>query len=260
MGEYRVEVDVPENDLNPGTAAPLEEVYGVSDFVRRITSMDPAMLSDADLIATLLQGTTGTRDALDVANQLLVSCRGNVDALTRSRAYTQEVGLGPAGKARLLAAAELYRRATYRAMAQDRMLDRPITTASDVVDLLRTMAFGDSENLVGLYLDRRRRFIHGRVLTVGSDAFTVVDPRQIFRPAIEFSASAVILAHNHQSGDPTPSMQDREVTRRTNAAGKVLGVALLDHIVLGSGYRWSSLAEEGALPPWHDSPGWTAEP
>jgi DNA repair protein RadC len=113
------------------------------------------------------------------------------------------------------------------------------------------------EELHAAYLDRRGRLLAARMLTRGSDGFTVVDARQIFRPAVQVGASALVLAHNHPSGDPTPSAQDREVTRRIAAAGRALGVQLLDHLVV-AGESWTSLASAGDLPAWVDEPTWTA--
>jgi DNA repair protein RadC len=119
------------------------------------------------------------------------------------------------------------------------------------------------EALVVLALDRRRKVLGSTVLTVGSDAFTVVDPRQVFRWALmqgRSGAAAVILAHNHPSGDPTPSSQDRDVTRRVAAAGRLLGIPLVDHLVCADDpsapdrLRFQSLAASGDLPFWADSP------
>ena len=105
------------------------------------------------------------------------------------------------------------------------------------------------EQLHALYLDRRRYPVALRRLTQGSDRYTVVDPRQIFRTAMGVGASAVILAHNHPSGDPAPSEQDCHVTERVARAGETLDIVLLDHLVVGHrGYR--SMAEEGLLPQW----------
>ncbi len=100
-----------------------------------------------------------------------------------------------------------------------------------------------------MYLDRRRRPLALRALTRGSDAYTVVDPRQVFRVAVAVGASAVILAHNHPSGDPEPSSQDVRITERLAQAGNVVGVPLVDHLVLGSP-EFRSMAEEGHLPEW----------
>ncbi|MCA9566709.1 MAG: JAB domain-containing protein [Myxococcales bacterium] len=115
------------------------------------------------------------------------------------------------------------------------------------------------EELHGLYLDRRRTVVARRTLTRGSHAFTIVDPRQIYRVALQLGASAVILAHNHPSDDPEPSPQDIDVTARVARAGRVLGVPLLDHLVITRG-RWTSLAALGHVPVTAEiASGWTSE-
>lgn len=113
------------------------------------------------------------------------------------------------------------------------------------------------ERLVAVALDRRRRILAVETLTIGSDAFTVVCQRQIYRWALRHNAHGVILGHNHPSGDPTPSAQDREVTLRVARAGAVLGIPLVDHLVEGSG-EFRSLAAEGLLPTFAPGASWTA--
>jgi len=106
------------------------------------------------------------------------------------------------------------------------------------------------ERLVCVAMDRHNRILAIKELTRGSDGFTVVDPRQIYRWALQQGRSGafqIALAHNHPSGDPTPSEQDHDVTRRVAAAGRVLGITLVDHLVVGHG-NWTSLAEQGHLP------------
>lgn len=115
----------------------------------------------------------------------------------------------------------------------------------------------DVEELHALYLDRRHRVLGVQRLTIGSDRLTVVDPRQVLRPALVLQASAVVLAHNHPSGDPVPSPEDREVTRRVSAAASLLGYALLDHLVV-AGDAWMSMLERGDYtPPSSSHPYWT---
>jgi DNA repair protein RadC len=123
----------------------------------------------------------------------------------------------------------------------------PVLTAADAAEAFGQTFWGlPDEELHCLYLDRRNRVIARERLTIGSDRFTVVDPRQIFRPAVTHRASAIVLAHNHPSGDPTPSVQDGEVTRRTSVAGRVLGVTVLDHLVFGAS-RWVSMRDAGLM-------------
>lgn len=147
-------------------------------------------------------------------------------------------------------------------LAQEAMVRAPkpvIRTKEDAIEHMNLagMAFLPNEELHAMYLDRRNRPLAVRVLTRGSDAYTVVDPRQVYQVAVRLGAAAVILAHNHPSGDPTPSVQDLDVTRRVQRSGKVLGIRLLDHLVVGS--HVVSLAEQGALDPWESGPLVTAE-
>lgn len=109
---------------------------------------------------------------------------------------------------------------------------------------------GTVERLVAVALDRRNRVLGAQILTQGSDACTVVDPRQIFRWALlqgRSGANAIILAHNHPSGDSAPSRQDIEVTLRVAAAGRVVGVNLLDHLIV-TDTTYTSLADQGHVP------------
>ena len=106
------------------------------------------------------------------------------------------------------------------------------------------------ERLVVIALDRRRHVLGVETMTVGNDACTVVCPRQIFRWALEqgrSGAHAIILAHNHPSGNPTPSQQDIDITNRVAAAGRIVGIPLLDHIVYVDALNWKSLSEQGHL-------------
>lgn len=112
------------------------------------------------------------------------------------------------------------------------------------------------EELHALYLDRRNRPLARRRLTRGSDRFTVVDPCQVFRPAVGLGAAGVILAHNHPSGASEPSAQDLEVTRRVAAAGAVLGVALLDHLVV-TNHGYVSIAATRGMGTTMGLRGWT---
>lgn len=132
-----------------------------------------------------------------------------------------------------------------------------LTSAADVARVMSPMLkFAIDERFIVICVDRRRRMLVQLVGTIGSASFTVVDPSQIFRIAVVHRAASVILVHNHPSGDPTPSAQDVEVTRRIARAGQLIGIPVLDHVVIG-GEGHCSLAERGevpysdvAAPPW----------
>ena len=126
-----------------------------------------------------------------------------------------------------------------------------VTSPEDVVSLVRPYLAGrETEALICVAVDRRNRPIDVAVLTTGSSGFTIVDPSQILRWVLTRTrpANAFILAHNHPSGDPTPSAQDHEVTTRVNAAARAVGLRLLDHVIVTDDPgAWTSLASTGAL-------------
>jgi DNA repair protein RadC len=107
-----------------------------------------------------------------------------------------------------------------------------IRTARQVFDYLKDMRELGKEHLRGLYLDSHYQLIHDELISVGSLTANIIHPREVFRPALEYAASAVILAHNHPSGVPTPSEADIAITRQIVEAGKILGIGLLDHVIV----------------------------
>lgn len=209
----------------------------------------PSALGDVELVALLLGTGAAGRSTLAIAGDL-VDAFGGLAGLARAEpAALQRVsGVGLARAVRLHAGLEAGRRA--QAGRGDR--PDPVCTPNDAAEWLRpALAALPHEELHALYLDRRGRPVARRLLTRGSDGFTVVDPRQVYRPAVALGALSVVLAHNHPSGDPTPSAMDREVTRRTRKAGTVIGVQLVDHIVV-AGVEWTSMAQQGLV-----SGGWS---
>lgn len=126
-----------------------------------------------------------------------------------------------------------------------------VTVPEHAAAIVRPYLAGrEEEALVCVALDRRRRVVDVAVLTVGSAGYTIVDPAQVYRWALtrKRPVNAIILAHNHPSGDPTPSTQDVDVTARVASAGRTLGVPLLDHLVV-TDTDHVSLAERGQCPP-----------
>ena len=116
--------------------------------------------------------------------------------------------------------------------------------AGDVVGLLRAFLRDDPrERFAVVYLDTRHRPIAVHEASVGTCDAVPVHPREVFGPAVALSATAIVVAHNHPSGDPTPSPEDRAVTERLRAAGELLGIAVLDHVVIGE-RRYYSFADE----------------
>ncbi len=123
-----------------------------------------------------------------------------------------------------------------------------IRHGSDCVALLRAFLRGDPrERCMAIYLDARHRPLAIHTVGIGTEQSCTMGAREVFGPALQLSATSVVVAHNHPSGDPTPSAEDRLVTERLRQAGELLGVELLDHVVLGE-TRYYTFAEEATFP------------
>jgi len=171
----------------------------------------------------------------------------SADLATLARASTPELarGLGiPVEHARRLAAAFALGREVERARApRGPLLGRPDAVARIVAPDLRGLAV---ETFLALHLDARHRLVARTEVSRGTLTSAPVHPREVFGPALRAGAAAVVVVHNHPSGDPEPSAADLDVTRRLAAAGQLVGVPLLDHLVWSSG-GWVSLRERGAV-------------
>ncbi len=211
----------------------------------RLLALGPGELSTAQLLAVLLRtGGRPGQTALELARALLVRLGDLPEIAQASPEELQAVpGLGPAGAAVVAAALELGRRTARTAEGP-----RPLfgSAAAAAAWLIPRMAHLRKEHFVALLLDGKNRLIREVRISEGSLTASVVHPREAFLPAVRASAAGVIFAHNHPSGDPTPSAEDRAVTAQLREAGRLLGIAVLDHLVVGTG-RYRSLAEEGLL-------------
>lgn len=195
-------------------------------------------LSTAELLALIL----GSRDALDMALELLFKF-GSLHRLARTSEtqLTRIQGIGQAQAARLMAVLELSRRLQEPAAEEQHYVRSPADSAQL---LLPHMRFLDQEELRIILLDTRNGVLGIPTIYRGSLNTSVVRIGEIFRPAIEAPAAAIIIAHNHPSGSCEPSPEDVSVTRQCVEAGKLLGVGVLDHIIIGDG-RFTSLRERG---------------
>lgn len=152
-------------------------------------------------------------------------------------------GIGTAKAVQIKAAVELGRRiSSYRGRQQV-----TITSPLDVKDLLmEEMRFLEKEHFKAILLNTKNHVISIEDISIGSLNSSIVHPREVFKPAIKRSSASVILVHNHPSGDPTPSREDIEVTSRLVNAGNVLGIAVLDHVIIGNN-SILSLKEQGLM-------------
>lgn len=210
----------------------------------RLDSLGPEALSDAELVALLLRTGSCGRDALSVASGLLRR-HGGLEGLARAGVRELRVsGIGPAKGATVGACLEIGRRLATLRLPAGAAIRGPEDVYRHFHPRLR---FAVCERFAVLLLDGRHRLMSESVISQGTLTASLVHPREVFRPALREAAAALILVHNHPSGDPTPSAEDRQVTARLARAGEILGVRVLDHVVVAErGY--CSLREEGALP------------
>ena len=210
----------------------------------RLGRLGAAALGDGELLALVLGHGTRRAGALTLANLLLEAAGGVHGLAACSGNELQRVpGVGDARAAQVLAAVELGRRTLLRQPA-----DRPqLLTPRDVaMFLLPEFGARPVEQFGVVLLDAKHRLVRTTVLTVGTLDRSVVHPREVFREAAAARAAGIILFHNHPSGDPAPSADDLALTRRLVAAGELMGIEVLDHLVL-TATRFVSLRDIGRL-------------
>ena len=210
-----------------------------------------AALSNRELLALLLGTGTASESALQLAEKILVQARGLTGLVDMTVEELQQIkGVGPAKACVLLAAAEL----SFRLAEASRGSGPQVRSPRDAADLLMMeMKHLDREYFRIILLDTKHRVIDTPVISIGNLNSSIVHPRELFKECIRRSCCAVILVHNHPSGDPEPSSEDLEVTRRIVAAGRLLGINVLDHIIIGDNC-FISLSERGLIRVGSDSP------
>ncbi len=210
----------------------------------RMQRQGPAALSHAELLAILLRTGTRNESAVRLAERILNECGGlrrfaerSWDELTHIR------GIGPVKALQLQASIELGRRVARSRLPETVRITRPQDAADLLMEEMRHLR---EEHFVCLFLNTKNQVIGRQTLSIGSLNASVVHPREVYRAAIRRSSASILCAHNHPSGDPTPSSEDIQLTRRLAEAGKLIGIELLDHLVIGDN-RFISLKETGCL-------------
>ena len=200
-------------------------------------------LNNAELIALLLRSGGKGENAISMAMRVIAEFDG-LGGLARA-GYAELCrlrGLNVAKSCEILAALELGRRIASLAPEERAQISCP----EDGVNLVSAeMSLLTQENLVALLLNTRNQVVARRTIYIGTVNSSAVRPAEVLRPAVRENAPSIIVVHNHPSGDPTPSPEDVAVTRDLAAAGKLLGIELLDHLIIGNGGRFTSLKEKG---------------
>ncbi len=208
----------------------------------RLIKGGPEILSNQELLAIILRTGTKQESVLELSHRIIQHFEGlrllkdaSVEELTSLN------GVGPAKAVQLIAAIELGRRVS-RLQQEERYTVRSPEDGANYV--MEDMRFLSQEHFVCLYLNTKNQVLHRQTVFVGSLNASIVHPREVFREAFRRSAASLICFHNHPSGDPTPSREDIEVTKRLTECGKMIGIDVLDHIIIGD-QKFISLKEKG---------------
>lgn len=210
----------------------------------RFLSVGSHSLSNQELIALLLRTGTKNESVLQLAERLI----SYFDGLRLLKdASIEEImsikGIGEAKAIQLLAAIEIGRRMTNLCYADRYVIRSPEDCANFCMNDMR---FLSQEHFVCLYLNTKNQVLHKQTIFIGSLNASIVHPREVFKEAFRRSAASIICIHNHPSGDPTPSQEDIEVTKRLIECGKIIGIDVLDHLIIGE-KKYVSLKEKGYL-------------
>ncbi len=196
-------------------------------------------LSDVELLAVIIRNGTKNQDCLDVAETLL-RLTGNQGLLGLKHLsftdYKSIPGIGKVKALNLMCIAEICDRITKTKRADCLQFLTPADVADCYQEEMRHL---ESEQFRLLMLDTKSHLVHESVLSIGTVNYTCLSCRDIFREALRYGAVSIILLHNHPSGDPTPSKADIQTTRVVKEAGKLVGIPLIDHIVIGDPYYLS---------------------
>ena len=202
-------------------------------------------LSSAELLSILLHTGTKEKTAIQLAQEILSLDESGLLFLQNcTPEELQKIkGMGEAKVCQLLAAVELGKRVE----THPRKIKKEITNPDDIVQLfMGRMRYYKKEHFMVLLINAKGKILEECEVSIGDLCSTLIHPREVFSQAVKRSAAAVVLIHNHPSGDPSPSREDLETTRRLTEAAQILGINVLDHIIIGDG-TYKSLKSEGLM-------------
>ncbi len=209
----------------------------------KLIKYGPKTLTNSELLAIILRTGSKNENVLNLSNELFN--KYNLKSLSRLKVseLKKQLGIGDAKACQIIASFELGKRLS--AFKEGKKPE--IKTAKDIADIfIPEMNDLEKEHFKGIYLDSRKRLIKQETIFIGSLNESVIHPREIFKIALDENAAAIILLHNHPSGDPSPSSFDIEITKELVKAGELLGISVLDHIIIG-GNNYISFREKGLI-------------
>lgn len=225
----------------------INEMYVSERPMEKMEMYGKEILSDAELFAIIFRAGTRKINAVDLAREMLKRHNNGyplVSLYQDSLLELQEVsGIGKVKAAQVHAVLELSKRIA----KQQHSDDIKITSANAVANLyMEELRHLKKECFKVIYLDTKNKIIADENISIGSLNASIVHPREVFKNAVKRSANSIIAMHNHPSGDPTPSKEDIDITKRISRAGELLGITLLDHIIIGD-HQYISFKEEKLL-------------
>lgn len=197
-------------------------------------------LKDSELLAILLRTGTKGKNVIEIASHILSKYSKKRLLQMTYKDLAQITGIDSGKATTLLAAFELAKRALE---VNDTNLP-VISDAKDAVAQLSDMRDLKKEHLMVLYLNAKNQLIHKETISMGTLNANLVHPREVFEPALKYSAAQIIVAHNHPSGDSKPSEDDLEVTKRLTEAGKMMGIDVMDHVIVSKNNHFSFKEEK----------------
>lgn len=208
----------------------------------KLLKYGPSNLTVPELLAVIINVGSTKEDVLAMSTRVVKEYGERaLSAQTNPAALAADLEIPIYKAAQIVACGELGRRFFQKNKSGLTM----VRTAKDVYSYARDMERLPKEHLRGIYLNSHYRVIHDEVLSIGTINANLVHPREVFKPAVEYGAAAIILVHNHPSGIITPSAADIEITEQLIAAGKIMGLNLIDHVIIGNGKYNSIEAQYG---------------
>lgn len=221
-----------------------ESVPKESQPRERFLTNGPSHLADHELLAILLRTGTKEESVLQLAMRILHHFGGF--RLLKDATIEEMTGIKGVGEVKavqLLTAFELGKRVNRLRFHERYSIRSPEDCATYMMDEMR---FLTQEHFITLFLNTKNQIIHRQTIFIGGLNSSLVHPREIFKEAVRRSAASIICLHNHPSGDPNPSKEDIDVTKRLSECGKIMGIELLDHLIIGE-YKYVSLKEKGYI-------------
>ncbi|WP_298741723.1 DNA repair protein RadC [uncultured Chitinophaga sp.] len=240
----QAKVNLPQGRL-PESYTPVKKLPTDDKPREKLIRKGPAALSDAELLAILLNNGTKQKSAIELGREVLRAASNNLPELGKLNVLQLKKlrGIGDAKAVTIVAAMELARRKQAGYMREKQVITRGADAALFFKPLLSDHPY---EAFYVLYLTHNCRVLHYRCISSGGISSTIVDARLIFREALETGASRLLLCHNHPSGSLSPSAADVGLTHKIKAAGRLFDIEVVDHIIVSeAGYY--SMAEEGVI-------------